>query len=226
MDYLLTSILEDGTFSFSSVAASTACSLFIGFLIAFFYKLKNDYTESFITTLMLLPVVVQLVIMLVNGEVGTGIAVAGAFSLIRFRSAPGTGQEITSIFLAMAAGLATGMGYLGIALSFTVLILIVNFAILQTGFGNNYSKDRVLKITIPENLDFEGKFDDVFEKYTRKADLCDVKTSEMGSVYKLTYKIRLRDNSKLKPFMDSIREKNGNLEVAVTRAIKREDTMI
>jgi uncharacterized membrane protein YhiD involved in acid resistance len=225
MEFLFSSVTDAGaSLTTLTFAASTGCSLLVGFLIAFFYKLRNEYSASFIVTLVLLPAIVQLVIMLVNGSVGAGIAVAGAFSLVRFRSAPGTGQEITSIFLAMAAGLATGMGYLGVAVSFTLLILLVNFLLLETGFGKNGGAERILKITIPENLDFEGKFDDIFEKYTRRAELEEVKTADMGSVYRLTYKIRLRDDGRLKAMMDEMRQRNGNLEISCMRGITRRDS--
>lgn len=227
MDFLFSSVTESGTaITTASFAAATVCSLLVGLLIAFFYKLKNEYSASLILTLVLLPAIVQLVIMLVNGSVGTGIAVAGAFSLVRFRSAPGTGQEITSIFLAMAAGLATGMGYLGIALVFTLIILLVNLFLQQSGFGNANEQERVMKVTVPENLDFEGVFDDLFEKYTQKAELIEVKTADMGAVYKLTYRVKFRDAGQMKAVMDEMRERNGNLEISCTRNAVRKDESI
>ena len=130
--------------------------------------------------------------MLVNGNIGAGVAVAGAFSLVRFRSAPGSGKEITSIFLAMAVGLATGMGYSGIAAIFAVIITIANVILKNCGCGDGANEEKTVKITVPEGLDFEGIFDDIFEKYTSKAELQEVKTSGMGSLYKLNYKVIMR----------------------------------
>lgn len=163
------------------------------------------------------PVIVELIIMLVNGNLGAGLAVAGAFSLVRFRSAPGSGQEITGIFLAMAAGLAAGMGYIGIAVLVTAVLALILTALLKSGFGEKSAAERILRISIPENLDYETVFDDVLGQYTEASDLTEVRTAEMGSLYKLTYRIRLRKDVSLKKFMDEIRVRNGNLDVIVGR---------
>ena len=219
IDGLFGSIMSDGTITGVTFLAATSCSLAIGLFIAFMYKLKNEYSQSYIVTLVLLPAIVQLVIMLVNGNIGAGIAVAGAFSLVRFRSAAGSGQEITSIFLAMAVGLATGMGYIGIAILFTIIITLANRVLQQTDFGAKDPDERTVKITVPENLDFEGVFDDIFDKYATKAELIDVKTSGMGSLYKLSYKVFFRQKASVKGMMDEIRQRNGNLEISCGRAV-------
>ena len=204
---------------------ATVCSLVIGVFIAFMYTIKNSYSKSYIITLALLPAIVQMVIMMVNGNIGAGVAVAGTFSLVRFRSAPGTGKEITSIFLAMAVGLATGMGYIGLAAIFAVIITLANLILIGSGFGNGSAEEKTLKITVPEGLDFEGIFDDIFARYTTKAELCEVKTSGMGSLYKLNYSVVMRNRASTKGMIDEMRQRNGNLEISCSRpvAIKAEE---
>ena len=217
MDILFNSIITDGSVTAATFFVSTAVSLVLGVFIAFVYMKTSSYTKSFVITLSLLPAVVQIVIMMVNGNVGAGVAVAGAFSLVRFRSAPGTGREITSIFLAMAIGLATGMGYVVIAAVFAGIVMAMYAVLCRSTFGESGGKERILRITVPESLDFEGIFDDIFVKYTRKADLNDVRTTGMGSLYRLTYQIEMRDGSSVKAMIDEIRERNGNLEISCTR---------
>ncbi len=224
-DLLFGTIITNGTITGSSFLIATVCSLVIGIFIAFMYTIKNNYSKSYIITLALLPAIVQMVIMMVNGNIGAGVAVAGAFSLVRFRSAPGTGKEITSIFLAMAVGLATGMGYIGIAAVFAVIITLANLILIGSGFGSGSAEEKTLKITVPEGLDFEGIFDDIFARYTKKAELCEVKTSGMGSLYKLNYSIVMRDRASTKGMIDEMRQRNGNLEISCSRpvAIKAEE---
>ena len=219
LNVFFASIMSDGTITGAAFLGATGCSLAIGVFIAYMYQLKNEYSQSYIVTLALLPAIVQLVIMLVNGNIGAGIAVAGAFSLVRFRSAAGSGQEITSIFLAMAVGLATGMGYIGIAVLFTIIITFANILLQRTEFGAKNPEERTVKIMVPENLDFEGIFDDIFDKYATKAELIDVKTSGMGSLYKLSYRVFFRKKASVKGMMDEIRQRNGNLEISCMRAV-------
>lgn len=224
-DLIFGSIMSNGTITGTAFLLATLCSLVIGVFIAFMYTIKNSYSKSYIITLALLPAIVQVVIMLVNGNIGAGVAVAGAFSLVRFRSAPGSGKEITSIFLAMAVGLATGMGYIGIAAIFSVIITVANLILSNVGFGNGANEEKTLKITVPEGLDFEGIFDDIFERYTTKADLVEVKTSGMGSLYKLNYSVVLRSKASTKGMIDEMRQRNGNLEISCSRpvAVKSEE---
>ncbi len=218
-DFIFGSIMANGTITGTAFLISTLCSLAIGIFIAFMYTIKNTYSKSYIITLALLPAIVQVVIMLVNGNIGAGVAVAGAFSLVRFRSAPGSGKEITSIFLAMAVGLATGMGYIGIAALFAVIITLANLILNSTGFGSGASEEKTVKITVPEGLDFEGIFDDIFERYTTKAELVEVKTSGMGSLYKLNYSVVLRSKASTKGMIDEMRQRNGNLEISCSRPV-------
>lgn len=193
--------------------------MIIGLVIAWVFSLRVRCSKSLLITLVLTPAIVQLVIMLVNGNLGAGLAVAGAFSLVRFRSAQGTAQEITGIFMAMAAGLATGMGYVGIAVVFTLIMLLVFWLLWKMPLGTSGQSERVLKITIPENLDYEGVFEDILRNYTEKAELTNVRTSGMGSLYKLTYEITLKDGISVKKMMDEIRIRNGNLEVSCGRPV-------
>ena len=218
-DYIFGSIITNGALTGGTLIIATLCSLVIGCFIAFMYTIKNNYSKSFIITLALLPAIVQMIIMLVNGNIGAGVAVAGTFSLVRFRSAPGSGKEITSIFLAMAAGLSTGMGYIGVAAIFTVIITVANLILSSISFNGHGQEEKTLKITIPESLDFEGVFDDIFSRYTDKAELEEVKTSGMGSLYKLTYKIVLRQKASTKGMIDEIRQRNGNLEITCSRPV-------
>ena len=195
------------------------CSLALGLVMAFAYMYRTRYTKSFVITLALLPAVVCVVIMLVNGNVGTGVAVAGAFSLVRFRSVPGTAKEICTLFLAMGAGLIAGMGYLGFAVLFTVVMcaVFVLYNCLDFGSKKNAATFKTFTITIPEDLDYSGVFDDIFAEYTRSHDLVRVKTTNMGSMFKLTYNVELRDAAKEKEMIDKMRCRNGNLEIAVSK---------
>ena len=195
------------------------CSLVLGLVMAFAYMYRTRYTKSFVITLALLPAVVCVVIMLVNGNVGTGVAVAGAFSLVRFRSVPGTAKEICTLFLAMGAGLIAGMGYLGFAVLFTVVmcVIFVLYNCLDFGAKKNAAIFKTFTITIPEDLDYSGVFDDVFAEYTRSHDLVRVKTTNMGSMFKLTYNVELADATREKEMIDKLRCRNGNLEIAVSK---------
>lgn len=194
-------------------------SLVLGLIMAFAYMYRTRYTKSFVVTLALLPAVVCVVIMLVNGNVGTGVAVAGAFSLVRFRSVPGTAKEICTLFLAMGAGLIAGMGYLGFSVLFTVVMCAMFLLYNRLDFGTKKNADayKTFSITIPEDLDYSGVFDDIFAEYTVSHDLARVKSTNMGSMFKLTYNAVLRDASREKEMIDKIRCRNGNLEITVSK---------
>lgn len=195
------------------------CALLLGLLLAFGYMYRSRCTKSFILTLALLPAVVCVVIMMVNGNVGAGVAVAGAFSLVRFRSVPGTAREITMLFLAMGAGLICGMGYLGFAVIFTLIMIVMALVYnrLDFGSGKKAAMYKTMNITIPEDLDYTDVFKDIFEEYTSEVELVRVKTTNMGSMFRLTYNLTLRDLSKEKEMIDSLRCRNGNLEISVSR---------
>lgn len=209
----MTSVISIGNF-----LLCLGCSLLIGLILAFGYMYRSRYTKSFILTLALLPAVVCVVIMMVNGNVGVGVAVAGAFSLVRFRSVPGTAKEITMLFLAMGAGLMAGMGYLGFALLFTLIMCIISVVYNHIDFGckKNTATYKTLNITIPENLDYTGVFDSILEKYTSSCELVRVKTTDMGSMFRLTYNLALKDITTEKEMIDKLRCRNGNLEISVS----------
>jgi hypothetical protein len=204
-------------FSIETFLLCLACSIVLGAVIAWIHSLYSSSSKGFIMTVALLPAIVQMVIILVNGNLGTGIAVMGAFSLIRFRSVPGSAKEINSIFLAMAVGLATGTGYLAVAGIFVVIIGGVNILYQATGFGEPRKREKELKVTIPEGLDYMGIFDDLFKEYTVRHELIKAKTVNMGSLYKLDYRITLKNPEKEKELMDKIRCRNGNLEITCGR---------
>ena len=197
-------------------------SLVLGLIMAVAYMFKNEHTKSFLVTLALLPAVVCVVIMMVNGNIGAGVAVAGAFSLVRFRSAPGSAKEIVTIFLAMGAGLIAGMGYLGFAALFTVIMCLM-FLIYNAIAGNAKSEavNKTIKITIPEDLDYTGAFDDIFAEFTKKSELTRVKTTNMGSMFRLTYNVTLKDAAREKQMLDIIRARNGNLEIFISQKENR-----
>ena len=216
-DNELTQVIEVGEF-----LLCLGVSLALGLMMSAAYAWRNEHTKSFLVTLVLLPAVVCVVIMMVNGNVGTGVAVAGAFSLVRFRSAPGSAKEIVAVFLAMGAGLIAGMGYLGFAALFTVILCAV-FLICNAVAGNAKSEslNKTVKITIPEDLDYTGAFDDLFAEYTKQNELIRVKTTNMGSMFRLTYNVTLKDASMEKQMIDRIRERNGNLEIIVSKQENR-----
>lgn len=206
------------TISLGSFMACLGAALGIGIFTAWFYSLHTKSSKGFITTLALLPAVVSVVIMMVNGNVGAGVAVAGAFSLVRFRSAQGSAKEITAIFLAMGSGLIVGMGFIAYAAIFSAVISLAFLIFAHTtDFSNTGEKEKTLTVTIPENLDYTHIFDDIFSSYTSINELTNVKTTNMGSLFKLSYRIRLKDVSSEKEMIDKIRERNGNLEIVVNR---------
>ncbi|MDK9711323.1 DUF4956 domain-containing protein [Acidaminobacter sp.] len=202
-----------------SLIIATLASLLLGLGVAGVYMFRNTYSKSFAVSLVLLPAMIQIVIMMVNGNVGAGVAVMGAFSLVRFRSIPGSAREISNIFLAMAIGLTTGMGYVWVALMFLVIIGCASMLLTVFRFGEQplEQREKELKITIPENLDYTGVFDDLFHKYTKKAELILVKTTNMGSLYELKYHIYMREAGTEKAFMDELRCRNGNLSISYGR---------
>ncbi|NCC67833.1 MAG: DUF4956 domain-containing protein [Clostridia bacterium] len=219
LDSLFTGLFEttaSSTINAGSFLLCVAASVVIGVMLSLVFTYKSSHSKSFLITLALLPSIVCVVIMMVNGNIGAGVAVAGAFSLVRFRSIPGSAKEICAIFLAMAAGLANGMGYIAYGFLFVIIMCIMNYIFNKTGFGNKTTDncEKTVRITIPEDLDYSGVFDDLFDEYTTQNRLLSVKTSNMGSLYKLTYDITLRDAKLEKELIDKLRCRNGNLEIS------------
>lgn len=200
----------------------TVVSILLGLGTACVHLALEKTTSSFTTTIVILPAVVQVVIMLVNGHLGAGIAVAGTFSLVRFRSAPGTAQEIGTVFLAMAMGLATGMGYLTLAILFSFIMAAILLLLNKVHFGAPAPTEKILRIVIPENLDYDGLFDDLFKQHLKSYTLEKVKTTNLGSLYELQYQITLKDQQIPKALLDEIRCRNGNLTVACYPAVNKD----
>ncbi|NLG10137.1 MAG: DUF4956 domain-containing protein [Coriobacteriaceae bacterium] len=197
----------------------TFVSLLLGLFAAIIYMYRNDYSKDFVVTLAILPAVVQLVIMLVNGNLGAGLAVMGAFTLVRFRSIPGSAKDIAAVFFSMAIGLATGMGFLAIAAIFTVIMGVATILYNSSPFAERSRAYRQLKITVPESLDYEGMFDAIFAHYTLKHDLVAVKTTNMGSLFQLRYQVMFKPGVNQKTFIDELRTRNSNLEIALGRGL-------
>lgn len=183
---MFNSLLASGLTA-QSFLICTAVSLVLGLLTALCFSFRASFSKSFCLTLAILPAIVQVIIMMVSSSIGAGVAVAGTFSLVRFRSEPGTARQIAALFLSVALGIALGMGY------------------------------RDLRITIPENMDYEGVFDDLFAKYTTSHSLERVRTTNMGTLYEIRYTVVLKDEKQLKAFMDELRARNGNLTIVCGR---------
>ena len=223
---MFTSILNsaEGALSIGEAGMCLMTALILGFLIGLTYMSCGTYTKNFTVTLVTLPVLIQIVILMVNGNLGTGVAVLGAFSLIRFRSVPGTAREISNIFFAMAVGLAAGTGYLTFAVFAVVVLCGIQLELYRSPFAQEHGAERSLRITIPENLDYEGIFDDVFKTHTNTVRLERVRTTNLGSMFELQYQIRMKKKAREKEMIDEIRCRNGNLTIVCQRAgIGREE---
>lgn len=226
VEMIFKGLFDTETASVISVSDFMICilsSLVIGLIIAVMYLYKNESSRSFIVTLAMIPAIVCAVIMMVNGNVGAGVATAGAFSLVRFRSLPGTAKEIGILFLAMGTGLITGMGYIAYGFLFAIVLSAVYMIYSRFDFGTKkqtakqFDLKKTMRVTIPEDLDYTEVFDDIFEKYTKDRELVSVKTTNMGSLFRLTYNMTLQDGSMEKALIDAIRCRNGNLEITVSR---------
>lgn len=224
---MLSSLFESGTsIQWSDLLICILGSLALGLLVARVHMVRNVYTKSFVVTLAVLPVLVQSVIMLVNGNLGTGLAVVGAFSLIRFRSVAGGSREITSIFWSMGIGIATGMGYVIYSVIFSAIVAAFLILLHLFPFGDRSKvAERELKVTIPEDLDYPNLFQDIFENYTYSNKLNSVRTTTMGSLYELRYVLLLKDEAKEKELIDAIRVRNGNLPVVLGKVATNRDEL-
>ena len=215
---MLDSILN-GSLTIDVLSICVISAIILGLIIAITHKITSKYNKNFLITLTLIPLAVEAIMIMVNGSLGTGIAVAGAFSLIRFRSIPGTSREILSIFIAMTIGIVLGMGFIGYAVIITIVtsLLIILFNKINI-FENN--KDKLLKITIPENLDYTDIFNDEFKEYLNSYEINQVKTTNMGSLFEITYIVNLKNNINEKEFIDKLRIKNGNLKIVLSKPLE------
>ena len=218
---MLNSILS-AEMSLSAFLICELTAMVLGFGVALVFLVRDRHTGAFSQALALLPGVVTLVIMLVNGNIGAGLAVAGTFALVRFRSAPGSAKEITGLFISVAIGLACGMGYVGVALLFFALTALYVLLLGRFRFGEEGIKHRHLKITVPENADYETLFEDVLERYTSRHELTKVRTTNMGTLYELHYQIELKDPRHTREFIDELRCRNGNLNILCGREAERD----
>ena len=208
-----------------NVLIGLACALVMGFIVSLVYMFKNTYTKSFVMTLVMLPAITQMIIILVNGNVGTGLAIMGAFSLVRFRSVPGSAREIGSLFLAMSLGLFVGSGYVVLGFAFLIVMGLAMILMSLTPFGAPRKEVRELKVSIPESLDYDGLLDDLLDKYCKPWHLERVRTTNMGSLYELTFHITLAKNAKTKDMFDELRCRNGNLPIALGRVSAVKDML-
>ena len=187
----------------------------LGILTALVFSFRQHHSRSFTLTLALLPMAVSIVIMMVNGNIGAGIAVAGTFTLVRFRSIPGTAREISAIFVDMVIGFTLGMGYIGIAVIFFILASLLTILLTWMNFGVPSRVEKQLRITSPENFDYNELFDEVFQKYTVKAEMEQIRTTNMGTLFELSYRIVFPDKKIPKEFIDALRARNGNLNIII-----------
>lgn len=216
---MFNSILESnsGTLSISTALICMGAAIIFGIIIALVHMYSTKCSKNFAITIAVLPLLVQVVIMMVNGNLGTSIAILGSFSLIRFRSMQGNSRELVSIFFAMAIGLAVGMGHIMYAFVFTLITSLALIILQKSSFGMKKNNEKSLKVTIPENLDYTNIFDDIFDKYTNNIELNKIKTTNMGSMFELSYNISFKKNINEKDFIDEIRTRNGNLTVNLGR---------
>ncbi len=215
---------EAVSYTAGDIIVCSIVSVVLGVLIALIFHFVGETSKSYKTSLVILPLLVQAVIMMVNGNLGTSVAVLGAFSLVRFRSVPGNSKEICGVFFAMAAGLATAMGCLVFAATLTIVVGVI-FIVCENLFNGFNTNQKALRITIPENLDYTSVFDDIFSKYTKKAELINVKTTNMGSMFELKYMIDVKADINEKQMIDEIRCKNGNLTVICSHNLQQGEAL-
>ena len=217
---MLINILENT--NIYTILLSVGVSLVLGLIIALTHKATSKYNKNFLTTITLLPLLVTSVILVVNGNLGMGVAVAGTFSLVRFRSIAGTSKEILSVFFAMAIGLTIGAGYVILASTITIVGSLMIILLDKSTIFDKNKNEKYLKITIPENIDYTEVFTDILNKYTSKYTLEQVKTTNLGSMFELKYLVTINNNTNEKEFIDELRIKNGNLKISLTESINEE----
>ena len=222
MPQIFETIIEE-TLTLEDYLICTAVAFLCGIIVTFAASYKSKLTKSFAMSLVMLAPIIETVILMVNGNIGTGIAVAGAFSLVRFRSVAGRAREITLIFLVMTAGLACAAGYVAIAILFSIILCVA--LIILARLPMRSERELELRITIPETLNFSEAFEDLFSQYTKRHELASVKTSNMGSLYKLLYKIELKDSGTSKEFIDQLICRNGNLEITLADTSERNEEL-
>ena len=220
----LFSSIFTSTFTVGQFLIALCASMVLGFVLSIYYMFHNTYSKSFVPSLILIPAIECVVIIMINGNMGAGIAVAGSFALIRFRSARGSAKDLTAIFMAMAIGIICGTGYIGIAVLFTLIVCVIGMLLSLVRFGECDGKMRYLKITVPENMNYDEAFEEVFNKYCSNYELEKVKTLSLGSLFRVEYSIVMRDVSKLREMINELRIRNNNLEIVCGKeAISKEE---
>ncbi|WP_019914721.1 DUF4956 domain-containing protein [Paenibacillus sp. HW567] len=218
LDSLFSAALTSTDLTFTDAILTIVIAIVLGGMISLTYMKTNPggYSQSFTLTMVLLPVIVAVIILLIGSNVARAFSLAGAFSIIRFRSAPGDPKDITFVLFTMAAGLACGVGSFGYAVLFTLVLCVLMFILNRTGFGARKTLQKTLKVTIPENLGYEEAFAEVFNKFNVRFELKKIRTTELGSLYELVYDVTLDEHTSQKEFLDAIRTRNGNLDLSLT----------
>ena len=220
----LFSSIFTSTFTLGQFLIAVLASMVLGFVVSIYYMFRNTYSKSFVPSLILIPAIECVVIIMINGNMGAGIAVAGSFALIRFRSARGSAKDLTAIFMAMAIGIICGTGYIGIAVLFTLIVCVVGMFLSFVKYGECDGQMRYLKITVPENLNYDEAFEEVLDNYCSSYEIEKVKTLSLGSLFRVDYSIVMKDTSKIKAMIDDLRIRNNNLEIVCGKeAVSKEE---
>ncbi|RAW16044.1 DUF4956 domain-containing protein [Paenibacillus taichungensis] len=218
LDSIFSSALTDTTLTFSNAIITIGLAIIMGAIISLTYMKTNQstYSQSFTLTMVVLPVIVAIIILLIGSNIARAFSLAGAFSIIRFRSAPGDPKDIAYVLFTMASGLACGVGAFGYAVLFTIILCVLMFVLSRFNFGAKKSQQKTLKVTIPENLSYEEALDEVFHKFNVVHELKKIRTTELGSLYELVYNVTIHESVNQKEFLDMIRTRNGNLDISLT----------
>ena len=218
LDSIFSSALTDTTLTLSNALLTIGLAIILGAIISLTYMKTNQstYSQSFTLTMVVLPVIVAIIILLIGSNIARAFSLAGAFSIIRFRSAPGDPKDIAYVLFTMASGLACGVGAFGYAVLFTIILCVLMFVLSRFNFGGKKSQQKTLKVTIPENLSYEEALNEVFHKFNVPFDLKKIRTTELGSLYELVYSVTIHESVSQKEFLDAIRTRNGNLDISLT----------
>ncbi|RPK26220.1 DUF4956 domain-containing protein [Paenibacillus xylanexedens] len=218
LDSLFSSALTDTNLTFNNAVITIGLAIILGLIISLTYMKTNQatYSQSFTLTMVVLPVIVAIIILLIGSNIARAFSLAGAFSIIRFRSAPGDPKDIAYVLFTMASGLACGVGAFGYAVLFTIILCVLMFVLSRFNFGGKKSQLKTLKVTIPENLSYEEALNEVFHTFNVPFDLKKIRTTELGSLYELVYSVNIHESVSQKEFLDAIRTRNGNLDISLT----------
>ncbi|MCP1423720.1 putative membrane protein [Paenibacillus sp. DS2363] len=218
LDSLFSSALTDTNLTFNNAVITIGLAIILGLIISLTYMKTNQrtYSQSFTLTMVVLPVIVAIIILLIGSNIARAFSLAGAFSIIRFRSAPGDPKDIAYVLFTMASGLACGVGAFGYAVLFTIILCVLMFVLSRFNFGGKKSQLKTLKVTIPENLSYEEALNEVFHTFSVPFDLKKIRTTELGSLYELVYSVTIHESVSQKEFLDAIRTRNGNLDISLT----------